>query len=135
MEGRVDINKKCPNGNRPIIVAINCDNPKLLSYLISKGADVNIDKGLPLYETIDFCIDGMIQDNRNEPYPEHLEMLKILLENGVNLELKNKKGERAIDIIPQYAHSEESFHRLKLYFRLFIPEIDNLIKKNFSPKN
>lgn len=125
----VDVNGKYGIGIRPIIAAINSDNPKMLSYIIAKGADVNIDNGLPLYETIDICIDGMIQDNRSEPHQVHLEMIKILLMNGAKLELKNERAERAIDLIVQYAYSEKSFDRLKSYFRPLIPEIDALIKR------
>ncbi len=125
----VDVNGKYGIGIRPIIAAINSDNPKMLSYIIAKGADVNIDNGLPLYETIDICIDGMIQDNRSEPHQVYLEMIKILLMNGAKLELKNERAERAIDLIVQYAYSEKSFDRLKSYFRPLIPEIDALIKR------
>lgn len=125
----VDVNGKYGIGIRPIIAAINSDNPKMLSYIIAKGADVNIDNGLPLYETIDTCIDGMIQDNRSEPHQVYLEMIKILLMNGAKLELKNERAERAIDLIVQYAYSEKSFDRLKSYFRPLIPEIDALIKR------
>jgi len=128
----VDINGKYGVGVRPIIAAINSDNPEMLSYIIAKGADVNIDNGLPLYETIDYCIDGMIQDKRSEPYPEHLEMIKILLATGAELDLKNERNERAIDLLVQYAYSEKSFNRLKTYFRPYIPEIDALIKRNPS---
>lgn len=131
IQSGADVNGKYGIGIRPIISAINSDNPEMLRFLISEGADINIDNGLPLHETIDFCIDGMIQDNRRKPYPEHLEMLRILLENGADLELKNKKNERPIDIIAQYAHSEKNFNRLKSYFRDLIPKIDELIKKNF----
>lgn len=125
----VDVNGKYGIGVRPIISAINSDNPKMLSYIIAQGADVNIDNGLPLYETIDICIDGMIQDNRREPHQGYLEMIKILLRNGAKLELKNERAERGIDLIVQYAYSEKSFDRLKSYFRPLIPEIDALIKR------
>ncbi len=131
-EEGVDINEKNGADVKPIIAAINSDNPEMLSYIIAKGAEVNIDNGLPLYETIDYCIDAMIQDKRNEPYPEHLEMIKILLATGAQLDLKNERKERAIDLIVQYAYSEKSFNRLKSFFRPLIPEIDALVEGNFK---
>ena len=125
-----DVNGKDRIGVRPIISAVNSGNSKMLRYIIAHEADVNIDNGLPLYETIDICIDGMIQDNRSEPHQVYLEMIKILLMNGAKLELKNERGERGIDLIVQYAYSEKSFDRLKSFFRPLIPEIDVLIKRN-----
>ena len=127
-----NINRKYGVGIRPISSAINSDDPKTLKFVIKHGADVNIDFGAPLHETIDYCIDGMIQNNRKEPYPESIEMLKILLNNGADIELKNEIGERPIDVITAYAHNAESLDRLKSFFRHLIPNIDELIKTNHN---
>ena len=123
-----DINAKYGVGIRPISSAINSDNPSTLKFVIEHGADVNIDNGAPLSETIDYCIDGMIQNNLDEPYPEAIEMLKILLENGADIELKDENGERPIDVIAAYAQDDEDrLEQLKLFFRPLIPQIDELI--------
>lgn len=124
-----DINTKYGVGITPISSAINSDNPSTLKFVIDQGADVNIDQGAPLSETIDYCIDGMIQNNRDTPYPEALEMLEILLKNGADLELKDDNGERPIDVLTAYAQDDsEWLEQLKSFFRPFIPKIDELIK-------
>ena len=130
----MDINTKYGVGIRPIISAINSDEPKTLEFVIEHGANVNIDSGEPLKEAIDICIQGMIQDNRNEPYPESLEILKILLNNGADLELENEKGERPIDIILAYAQNGRYLERLKSFFRPLIPNIDAIINPSKSKK-
>ena len=89
---------------------------------------MNVDHGSPLFEIIDYCIDGMIQNNRAEPYRESLQMLDLLLQNGADVELKNERGERPIDRITRYASDEKSFELLKSFFRPYIPEIDTLLK-------
>lgn len=132
IQNGMDINGKYGVGIRPISSAINSNDPKTLEFVIEHGADVNIDFGDPLHKTIDYCIDGMIQNNRKEPYPESLEMLKILLDNGADIEFKNEKGERPIDVITAYAHNTESLDRLKSFFRHLIPNIDELIKNNYN---
>lgn len=125
-----NINKK--HGIRPIIAAINSENPKCVKFVIEQGADVNIDYGNPLHEVIDYCIDGMIQNNRSKPHPETMKMLQILLDNGAELEIRNKEGKRPIDMITAYSSNEESFKKLKSFFRPLIPQIDELIKSNFT---
>lgn len=129
LKNGADINSKYGVGIRPISSAINSDNPSTLQFVIEHGADVNIDNGAALSETIDYCIDGMIQNNLDKPHPEAMEMLKILLENGANLELMDENGERPIDAISAYAKgSYEELERLKSFFRPLIPNIDELLK-------
>jgi ankyrin repeat protein len=128
LDSGLNINDKYGIGIRPIISAINSDNPETLRFVIQRGADVNIDNGSPLFEVIDYCIDGMIQNNKSEPYPETLEMLKILLDNGADVELRDESGERPIDVLKGYAHDEKSLERLKSFFRQLIPQIDSLLK-------
>lgn len=120
-----DINAKYGIGIRPISSAINSDNPLMLKFVIDHGADVNIDHGAPLSETIDLCIDGMIQNNLDAPYTEALKMLKILLENGADLGLKDDNGKRPIDTLTAYAQDDfERLERLKSFLRPLIPNID-----------
>ncbi|WP_299125106.1 hypothetical protein [uncultured Winogradskyella sp.] len=123
-----DINAKYGIGITPISSAINSDNPSTLQFVIDQGANVNIDYGAPLSETIDYCIDGMIQNNLDSPYPEALKMLKILLENGADIELKDDNGERPIDVLLAYAQDDfEWLEKLKSFFRPLIPNIGELI--------
>ncbi len=96
---------------------------------MNKGPILILTLEPPLRESIDICIDGMIQNTRNVPYPESLEMLEILLANGADPELKDENGERPIDLIPVYAGSPENLNKLKLIFRALIPNIDELLKE------
>ena len=48
----------------------------------------------------------MIQNNLDSPYPEAMKMLKILLENGADLELKDNNGERPIDVLINTKHNK-----------------------------
>jgi len=135
LENGADINAKYGVGVRPISAAINSDNPSTLQFVIEQGADVNIDNGSPLLETIDYCIDGMIQNNQVKLYPEALKMLEILLENGANLELRDENGERPIDVITRYAEDDTAWlERLKSLFRTVIPQIDELLKTKHNKK-
>jgi len=128
LDDGADINLKYGTGITPISSAINSDNPSTLEFVIKHGADVNIDNGAAISETIDYCIDGMIQNNLDKSYPEAMEMLKILLENGADIELKNENGERPIDVITAYAQDDlEWLEQLKSFFRPLIPKIDELI--------
>ena len=123
----MEINGKYEHWIRPIISAINADAPKTLEFVIEHGADVNFDQGGPLYEAIDCCIDGMIQNNRKKPYTQSLEMVNILLNNGADIESKNANGERPIDVTCSYAQNSDSHNRLKSFFRPLIPNIDELL--------
>ncbi|MCA6361993.1 MAG: hypothetical protein IM638_03085 [Bacteroidetes bacterium] len=120
---------------RPIIAAINSNNPEVLSFLIQHKADVNIDFGSPLSEAIDYCIDGMLQNNRDIFYPEALEMVRLLIAAGAKPDIQNENGKRPIDLLTRYSknHSDNSidktyFEKLKLMFNDVIPDIDSYFK-------
>ena len=112
---------------KPIISAINSDNPATLEFVIKNGADVNIDNGNPLHEIIDYCFDGMSQEKRESPFPEHLKMVEILLKNGANLEILNSDGRRPIDVIKTYSPDEKTLAQNKCFFKHLIPNIDTLL--------
>jgi len=122
-----DINGLYGYNNRPISSAINSDNPATLKFVIAQGADVNIDAGAPLFETIANCIDGMIQANRDEPFPESMEMISILIKSGANPIIEDSEGRKPIDVLYAYVQTEDHLDTLKSIFRLYIPEVDNLI--------
>ncbi|MFD2567526.1 hypothetical protein [Pseudotenacibaculum haliotis] len=115
-------------GFRPIYAAIHSDDPNVLQFVVDNGADVNIDEGTPLLEILDYCIDGMIQAERIEPYPEALRMLQILLDNGADPFLKNVEGHRPIDVLTEYAASKErTLSRLINLFESYIPNLRDLL--------
>ncbi|UII20919.1 hypothetical protein [Fulvivirga ligni] len=122
-----DINVKYDYDTRPIIAAINSDKTEVLQFVIDQGADVNIDMGNPTRLMFDYVIDGMIQSERDQPYPEDIEKLKLLIDNGANINLMDNTGKRPIDIIKIYGTTEESLKKLKSFFRPIIPEIDDYI--------
>jgi ankyrin repeat protein len=130
IQNGVDINEKYGIGIRPIIAAINSGNKKILEFVIRNGADLNIDDGAPLRNAIDIAIDGMIQDGLAEPAHETMEIVKVLLTAGADLELKNDKGNRPVDVITAFSHNDQTFEKLKSFFRPIIPNIDKLIARN-----
>jgi ankyrin repeat protein len=123
-----NINAKYGSGIYPIDAAINSDNPKILEFVIKNGADLNIESGLPLMAALDYCMDGMIQNNIDRPYPEALEMVKILLENGADIAIKDLNGNRPIDVLKAYDPNPEKLNQLIELFRPVIKNIDDLLK-------
>ncbi|MCX2746164.1 hypothetical protein OO013_19955 [Mangrovivirga sp. M17] len=122
-----DINEKYDFEVRPIIAAINSDKLEVLQFVIDQGADVNIDMGEPTRIMIDYIIDSMIQSERYHPYPEDLEKLNLLINNGANIKLKDNSGNRPIDVLKLYGTTDEALTKLKSIFRPIIPDIDDLI--------
>jgi ankyrin repeat protein len=126
----IPINEQNDLGYFPIQRAINYDDPEMLKLVIDGGADVNIDLGdgwTPLHEAFDYAIDGMIQNSRDIPYPENLEMIRILVSNGADLDRKNLKGKTPLDSINTYSATKEGFASLMNIFRPIIPFIDQKI--------
>jgi len=75
--------------------------PEALDFLVSKGADVNIQSGLG--NTALMYVSGYLPDTSpmNEKWvelPEHLQIAKILVEAGADISIKNKSGDTAIDL-------------------------------------
>lgn len=84
LENKIDINGKNKNGETPLMMAF--DNKNIIQLLLSKGADINLtdNKG---NTTLHFAALG-------QP-----EKLKLLLENGVNPNLKNKNKKNAYEYL------------------------------------
>ena len=123
----IDINTKKSSGIYPIDAAINSDNPKVLEFIIRNGADVNIEYGLPLSIAIDYCMDGMIQNDIEKPYPEAIEMINILIQNGAQIDIKNRNGKTPIDVLKSYASQKDKLEILKNIFRGVIKNIDDYL--------
>ena len=123
----IDINTKYNSGIYPIDAAINSDNPKVLEFIIQNGANVNIECGLPLSLAFDYCMDGMIQNDIQKPYPEAMEMVNILIQNGAQIDIKNKNGKTPIDVLKSYASQKDKLEILKNIFREVIKNIDDYL--------
>ena len=130
-EESIDLNVPDAKGNFPIISAINNDDLDVLSLMISNGANVNIDTGdgwTPLHEAFDCAIDGMVQNNKEAPYPEIIKTLKLLLDNGADPTLKSLKGKTPLDSLNTYSSNLKSFNLFKDIFRSLISDIDNKVQ-------
>lgn len=115
----------------PIEFALLEHDPALLKRFIDAGANPNIDIGggwTLLHQVSAYAIDTMFQNKRDGFYPELLEIIKILVENGGDLHKKNDKGKKPLDVIKEYATTNSSnFPVLVNLFRPVIPNIDELV--------
>jgi ankyrin repeat protein len=107
----IDLNGICSNGMTPLILAIDGDQPGILETLMKGGADPNqqsdLDGYTPLHWAVDYAIDGMIQSNKNTPFPEPLECIRILLNYGADVKIKNNSGKTALEVGLEYTVSKE----------------------------
>ena len=109
---------------------LECD-PAMLQKYINAGADVNIDIGggwTILHKVCAIAIDAMKQNNREAFYPEHLEIIKILVENGGDLQKKSDKGNKPLDVLHAYGYeNKEQWSNVVNMFKPAIPNIDELV--------
>ena len=127
----ININEKGENNIYPISAAIASENPVVVAFVIANGADVNINLGneaTPLHEAIDTAFDGMIQRNAEKPSVESLEIVRLLIKNGANVEAINLSGRKPLDSLNRYSATLERFDFLKKVFKELIPSIDDKIK-------
>lgn len=78
------------NNRTPIFYAILRNNPKILHRLIDAGADINAQDNMgdtPILFAMRWTCRGMRKDN----------MIRILVERGADLTIKNEFGETVID--------------------------------------
>jgi ankyrin repeat protein len=111
--------------------ALNGNDPEMLKSVIAAGGDVNADLGdgwTPLHYAFDYAIDGMLQNNRESPYPEVIEMIRILVAHGSDLEKRNREGKTPLDSINTYAGNEQGFNSLMAMFRGVITSLDERIE-------
>jgi ankyrin repeat protein len=127
LDNGAEINAKGENGIYPIVTAIASENPRVLDFVISNGADVNIDLGngwTPLHEAFDSSIDGMIQNYQKRPTIESVEIINILICNGADIKKRNSQGRTPLDCMNSYCATRESFNFLKDIFREILQSID-----------
>jgi ankyrin repeat protein len=111
--------------------ALHSEDPEMLEQVILAGGDVNADLGdgwTPMHFAMDLAIDGMLQNNRESPYPEAIQMIRILVSNGADLEKRNREGKTPLDSINTYAGTEQGFSSLIAMFRGVIPSLDERIQ-------
>lgn len=128
IEGGAEVDKPGDNENYPIYAAIQSDDPAMLNLIIGLGADTNQDLGkgwTPLHEAFDFAMDGMIQNNKVKPYAEAMEMIRVLLQNGADLQNKDDAGRTPLDVLRAYAVDDKKFDELKNLFASVIHNTDS----------
>jgi hypothetical protein len=115
----------------PIEFALLEHDPARLKKYLDAGADPNVDIGggwTLLHKVSAYAIDSMIQNNRNEFYPELLEIMKLLVENGGDLNKKNDKGRKPLDVIHAYNFNNKAdFDIMVSRFKPAIPNVDELV--------
>lgn len=92
-------------GNYPIITILNHGDNDLLEGFLKQGGNPNIDTGegwTPLHYAVDVAIDGMIQNDREFPFPEKIKTIQLLLKYGADSKLKNNSGETALESAGTY---------------------------------
>jgi ankyrin repeat protein len=96
-----------------LFVAISTDAPQVLKALIEKGAKINAQdnnghSGLHLA-----CIAGNTGN------------VDLLMAYGINPFLRNRDGERAVDVVS--SKNAEMLEKIDLYTKSWTPQIDNLL--------
>lgn len=94
-----------------LISAVEGEQPQTLELLLKNGADPNIRSELDgftaLHWAVDAAIDGMIQTNTKLPSPKSIECIDILLKYGADVNIKDDRGETALDVALNYTVSKE----------------------------
>ncbi len=117
----------------PVRYAVDQVDTVMLQSFIDAGADVNIDIGggmTPLHLAVGFYIDEMTLSGRETFADNELAIFNILLHSGADLNKKNKEGQKPLDVINEFAFSQDGFNELVDLFRSIIPNIDELVTYN-----
>lgn len=115
----------------PLEFALLEHDPTMLKKYLDAGANPNVDIGggwTLLHKVCAYAIDSMIQNRRNEFYPELLEIMKLLVENGGDLHKKNDRDKKPLDVIHAYGFdNKENFDSMVSLFKPAIPNVDQLV--------
>lgn len=71
------VNTPDSTGRYPLVVAVQYNKPRIVEFLLSRGADPNIDDTRALWYSIEI---------------DHIDMLKMLVEAGANVNILDKYG-------------------------------------------
>jgi ankyrin repeat protein len=133
IEQGVDINGLCHNMT-PLLAAIYGRDIELIEFLIDCGANINTETDFVLYEAFDCLLINMIEEGLDKPNFEELEIIKLLVDKGAEVDRQNEIGESPLDLINKYVDNIESFERIKSFFRPIIPDIDNKVEFKIKHK-
>ena len=118
-------------GPSAIVGALYTDEPEMLEAVILAGGDVNAELeygGTPMHTAMELAIDGMLQNNKESPYPKALEMIRILVSHGADVEKKDWEGKTPLDCLNTYSGSEQAFNSLVNMFKDVIPSLEERIQ-------
>lgn len=97
----IDLNEIYLSGMTPLIIAIEGDQPEILEILLKNGANPNQVSGLygttALHWAVDYAFDGMVQNNREVPYDEPIECIRILLKYGAKKDIKDHSNKTPLE--------------------------------------
>jgi ankyrin repeat protein len=108
VENGVDLDVLGSNGHTPLMQSAEMEDLEITKYLIQAGAKINFpghEGATPLHIAVDISIDGIIQ-NGGSPGDEPLEMINFLLSKGADKDLKNSKGESALNWAESYSSNK-----------------------------
>ena len=125
-----NVNQKDLNGNTPLITALQANlDSKCIDLLLSRGADPNLssslssplDASVPYGTSSSYCMKALLRagakigagkDSTTKPYIVFaselgdLELIKMLLKKGANINAKGGQGETAIIVSVQKRNTE-----------------------------
>ena len=98
-----NINETDKNGVSPLHRAVRYRNPKVVEFLIKRGANVNYADKRNASTALHKAVFNSGAPSTKRKSEEAIEIIKILLDNGANPNLKNNKGKLPIDYVKKDA--------------------------------
>ena len=120
------------NNFTPLIASICGQNIEVVELLINSGANINQENYTALHEAFDSILANMVNENVNEPDWDDLKIIELLINNGGDIEKEDETGKTPLEALNNYAANEETFEKMKSFFRSIIPDIDQRIEFNLS---
>jgi ankyrin repeat protein len=117
LENDADVDEKDAFGNTALMYAMT--NPRTLKLLIDYGADVNALDNKDMNALIFLFYDHSVYDlhdysEKDEDIPKILQNIDALIESGINVNQKDKKGRTALFYIVKYHYSGSARYFKKL---------------------